>query len=402
MTDAAGSLRGKLTLAGGMTLFAIGQSLLFIIIAPLTPLTGLDKTQFGLIFGLANIPLIFAAPMWGRLSDSHGRKPVFVIGLAGSAVGTLLVALSLRYGLSAGSSVGLVALLLFMSRAFYSATASAIYPSSQAYMADVTPPEKRAQGMALIGGANSLGSILGPAIGGGLAFMGLLFPMCVTAVIMAAGTIWAMYGLREPAKHMEQQQKSNIKFSDKRLRPYMILWACFFFVFISMQFITPFYIGDKYGFSDPKEMSQVASIALASMAVVITITQGVILQIIKPHPRTLLRLCGPSFAIALLIIAFAPNIYIMIFGYSMIGISFSFATPGINGGASLSVERHEQGAAAGVLAAANTVGPILGPALGPLMYTIAPNAPMLFGVGIFVLLSLYVLTIKVPDYSTAD
>ncbi|HJP04251.1 MAG: hypothetical protein CL799_13510 [Chromatiales bacterium] len=402
MTDAAGSLRGKLTLAGGMTLFAIGQSLLFIIIAPLTPLTGLDKTQFGLIFGLANIPLIFAAPMWGRLSDSHGRKPVFVIGLAGSAVGTLLVALSLRYGLSAGSSVGLVALLLFMSRAFYSATASAIYPSSQAYMADVTPPEKRAQGMALIGGANSLGSILGPAIGGGLAFMGLLFPMYVTAVIMAAGTIWAMYGLREPAKHMEQQQKSNIKFSDKRLRPYMILWACFFFVFISMQFITPFYIGDKYGFSDPKEMSQVASIALASMAVVITITQGVILQIIKPHPRTLLRLCGPSFAIALLIIAFAPNIYIMIFGYSMIGISFSFATPGINGGASLSVERHEQGAAAGVLAAANTVGPILGPALGPLMYTIAPNAPMLFGVGIFVLLSLYVLTIKVPDYSTAD
>jgi MFS family permease len=256
--------------------------------------------------------------------------------------------------------------------------------------------------MALIGGANSLGSILGPAIGGGLAFMGLLFPMYVTAVIMAAGTIWAMYGLREPAKHMEQQQKSNIKFSDKRLRPYMILWACFFFVFISMQFITPFYIGDKYGFSDPKEMSQVASIALASMAVVITITQGVILQIIKPHPRTLLRLCGPSFAIALLIIAFAPNIYIMIFGYSMIGISFSFATPGINGGASLSVERHEQGAAAGVLAAANTVGPILGPALGPLMYTIAPNAPMLFGVGIFVLLSLYVLTIKVPDYSTAD
>ncbi len=402
MTDVAGSLRGKLTLAGGMTLFAIGQSLLFIIIAPLTPLTGLDKTQFGLIFGLANIPLIFAAPMWGRLSDSHGRKPVFVIGLAGSAVGTLLVALSLRYGLSAGSSVGLVALLLFMSRAFYSATASAIYPSSQAYMADVTPPEKRAQGMALIGGANSLGSILGPAIGGGLAFMGLLFPMYVTAVIMAAGTIWAMYGLREPAKHMEQQQKSNIKFSDKRLRPYMILWACFFFVFISMQFITPFYIGDKYGFSDPKEMSQVASIALASMAVVITITQGVILQIIKPHPRTLLRLCGPSFAIALLIIAFAPNIYIMIFGYSMIGISFSFATPGINGGASLSVERHEQGAAAGVLAAANTVGPILGPALGPLMYTIAPNAPMLFGVGIFVLLSLYVLTIKVPDYSTAD
>ena len=40
-----------------------------------------------LIFGIANIPLIFAAPMWGRLSDRYGRKPIFIIGLLGSAVG---------------------------------------------------------------------------------------------------------------------------------------------------------------------------------------------------------------------------------------------------------------------------------------------------------------------------
>ena len=48
-----------------MTLFAIGQSLLFIIIAPLVPLTGLSKTEFGLIFGVANIPLIFRRPHVG-------------------------------------------------------------------------------------------------------------------------------------------------------------------------------------------------------------------------------------------------------------------------------------------------------------------------------------------------
>jgi MFS family permease len=399
MTDKAASLRGKMTLAGGMTLFAIGQSLLFIIIAPLTLLTGLEKTQFGLIFGLANIPLLFAAPMWGRLSDQYGRKPIFVIGLFGSAAGTLLVALALRYGISAGSSVGLVALMLFGARAFYASTSAAIYPSSQAYMADVTPPHQRAQGMALIGGANSLGAILGPAIGGGLAFMGLLFPMYVTAAIMLAGAVWAMYALHEPARHAGQHEKADVKFTDKRLRPYMILWACFFFVFISMQFITPFYIGDVYGYSDPKDMSRVASIALACMALVIVLTQGVAIQIIKPHPRTLLRLCGPSFVIALLTIAFAPNIYIMILGYSIIGLAFSFATPGINGGASLSVKPHEQGVAAGILAASNTVGPILGPVLGPMMYNISPNMPMLFGAALFTLLSFYVMTIRVPDIS---
>jgi MFS family permease len=393
----ASTTRGKLILAAGVALFAIGQSLLFIIIAPLAPTTGLTEVEFGLIFGLANIPLILAAPMWGRLSDVHGRKPVFLVGLFGSAIGTLLVASALRYGLSGTHTIGLLAVYLFAARAFYAATAAAIYPSSQAYMADVTERHQRAQGMALIGGANSLGSILGPAIGGGLAFLGLLFPMYAAAVIMALGGIWAFFALKEPAKHATQKTTVKLKFTDKRLRPFMILWAVFFLVFISLQFITAFYIRDVFGYTDPADQSRIASIALASMAIIITLIQGVAFQIIRPHPRTLLRLCGPSFVIALLTIAFAPNIYVMVAGYAFIGVTFSFATPGINGGASLAVEPHEQGAAAGILAASNTTGPILGPALGPLLYMWSPNAPMLIGAAAFTLLSFYVFTIKMPE-----
>ena len=397
MNSTAAFNRDKVILAAGVTLFAIGQSLLFIIIAPVVPKTGLSEIEFGLIFGLANIPLIFTAPMWGRLSDVHGRKPIFLVGLFGSSIGTLLVALALRYGLSGASTVGMVAVYLFLARAFYSATAAAIYPSSQAYMADVTARHQRAQGMALIGGANSLGSILGPAIGGGLAFLGLLFPMYAAAAVMGVGAIWAIFALREPDKHISSESKAKLKFSDKRLRPFMILWAVFFLVFISLQFITAFYIRDVFGYTEPADQSRIASIALASMAIVITLVQGVAFQIFHPHPRTLLRLCSPSFVIALLIIGLAPNIYVMVFGYALIGFAFSFATPGINGGASLSVEPHEQGAAAGILAAANTTGPILGPALGPLLYSYAPNAPMLVGAAIFTIMSVYVLTIKVPD-----
>lgn len=397
MTEAGTGLRDKLILAAGVTLFAIGQSLLFIIIAPLVPATGISEVEFGLIFGVANIPLIFAAPLWGRLSDRHGRKPVFLVGLLGSAVGTLLMALSLRYGLAPEASVGLVMVLLFLSRVFYSSTASAIYPSSQAYMADVTERHQRSQGMALIGGANSLGSMLGPAIGGGLAFLGLLYPMYAAAGIMFAGTIWAWFKLREPARHSEHPAIPTLKFGDRRLIPFMIVWAVFFLVFISLQFVTAFYIRDKFGYTDPKDMSQIASVALFCMAIVITVTQGGIMQVWKVHPRTALRLCGPCFVIALLAIAYAPNIYLMILGYSFIGISFSFATPGINGGASLAVEPHEQGTAAGLLAASNTIGPILGPAVGPMLYQIAPNAPMLIGAGIFTLLSIYVMTIEVKE-----
>jgi MFS family permease len=397
MTHSDSTTRGKLILAAGVTLFAIGQSLLFIIVAPIIPTTGLTEVEFGLIFGLANIPLIFAAPLWGRLSDKHGRKPIFLVGLFGSTVGTLLVALALSYGLSGTRTVGLLAVYLFAARSFYSATAAAIYPSANAYMADVTERHQRAQGMALIGGANSLGSILGPAIGGGLAFMGLLFPMYAVAGIMGAGALWAVFALREPARHATDKPKARLRFTDKRLRPFMILWAVFFLVFISLQFVTAFYIRDEFGYTDPADQSRIASIALASMAIIITLVQGVAFQIFRPHPRTLLRLCGPSFAIALFTIGFAPNIYVMVLGYALIGVAFSCATPGINGGASLSVEQHEQGAAAGILAAANTTGPILGPAMGPLLYSIAPNAPFLIGAAIFVLMSFYVMTIRMPE-----
>ena len=69
------------------------------------------------------------------------------------------------------------------------------------------------------------------------------------------------------------------------------------------------------------------------------------------------------------------------------------------GGASLSVEAHEQGAAAGILAAANTIGPVLGPVVGPMLYEISPNMPMLAGAALFTALSFYTLTIKIPEQS---
>ena len=90
---------GKYLLASGVVIFAIGQSLLFIVVAPMARSIGLTELQFGLAFSLANISLIFAGPFWGKKSDVIGRKPVFVIGLFGSAIGTLAMAQTLSIGM---------------------------------------------------------------------------------------------------------------------------------------------------------------------------------------------------------------------------------------------------------------------------------------------------------------
>jgi len=388
---------GKLILAGGMVLFAIAQSLLFVVIAPLAQSVGMSEVLFGVLLTIGNLPLIFAAPFWGRKSDIWGRKPIFLVGLFGSGVGTLLIALVLQGAIDGWYPVAWVTVMFALARAAYSATATAVYPSSSGYIADVTDRAGRAQGMAVIGGANSLGGVLGPAIGGGLAFLGLLVPMYAVAALTLLGGFWALVYLKEPARHADTRKLADVKISDPRLRPFMIMWACFFLVFISLNVVTAFYIRERFGITDPQEVAQITARAFIAMAAVIVTIQIGVFQIFRPSPAVLLRLFGPLFVIALLTIALAPTLTIMTVGYGMIGLGFSCATPGLNGGASLSVEPHEQGAAAGYLAAATTVGPILGPIAGPALFTLGPSVPMLAGAALFGVLSIYALTVRIPE-----
>jgi MFS family permease len=222
--------------------------------------------------------------------------------------------------------------------------------------------------------------------------------MYTIAVIALLGGIWAAVYLKEPVRHQLSQPTANLKFTDRRLRPFLIMWSCFFLVFISLNVVTAFYIRDKFGVSGPREIAQTASIALVTMAAVITTVQIGVFQLFKPSPNTLIRLFGPLFCVALLTIALAETLTVMFIGYGIIGLAFACATPGIHGGVSLCVEQNEQGIAAGFLAAATTVGPILGPIAGPAVFTIAPNAPMFIGAAIFSVLSLYAFTVKIPQH----
>jgi MFS family permease len=389
--------RSRLALIGvGVTLFAIGQSLLFTIVSPMARSTGLTEVQFGLALTVASLPLVFGAPFWGRKSDEIGRKPIFVFGLLGSAAGTALVALALDARLAGWLSVtGLVIALVF-ARGFYSLTASALYPSAGGYIADVTDFRNRAQGMAILGASNSLGAVLGPLLAAALAFAGPLSAMYVAAVIMAAGAIAALKLLKEPERHQRTQRTSDLKPTDPRLRPFMVMWLAFFLTFSSVQITTGFYIQDRLGVTDPAGVVRIASFCLVAMAVVITVMQGLVFQMLRISPLLLLRCCGPAFIMALLTMAQAHSVPTLIAGFAILGLAFACATPGINGGASLAVEPHQQGAASGYLSAANTVGAIFGPLAGTSVYRVAPPAVLYAGAALFLVVSIYAFTVDIP------
>lgn len=139
----------------------------------LAPVLGEKSNLSGLVLGLLmssfSLMQFLFAPAWGRLSDRIGRRPVLLVGLAGSVVAYALFGLA--SDLSAGNA-GLAIALLFASRAG-AGIAGATISTAQAVIADCTPPEKRKLGMALIGAAFGIGFTFGPILG----FLALiLFP----------------------------------------------------------------------------------------------------------------------------------------------------------------------------------------------------------------------------------
>lgn len=389
--------RDKALLFVGVMIMGIGQSFMFIIAAPLAREVGLSDSQYGLAFTIANLSLIIAAPFWGRKSDIWGRKPVFLVGIAGIAIGNLLLALVLQIGLWGWLSVWPLFFLLIAARTIYGATSTAIYSASSGYMADVTDRASRAQGIAFIGGGNSLGIVLGPAIGGLLAFVSALFPMYFLAVVGAAATVITYFILRETRQREEVRRPAILKFNDSRLRPFLIMRFAFWLAFTSLQFVTAFYVADRLGLTDTEEIVRMASIAMFCQALVSVFVQIVVLQAVKIPPITLLRLCFPLFAIGLFALAMATSLIPILISFAILGVALSFSHAGIGGSASLSVEPYEQGAAAGILSSATTIGIVIGPVLSTTLYDIAPNLPMLVSAAYLSLVAIYALSIKLPQ-----
>jgi MFS transporter, DHA1 family, tetracycline resistance protein len=120
---------------------------------------GASGWSIGVVLAIYSLMQFFFSPVWGRLSDRIGRRPVLMISLAGSCLGYLLFSFSQTLT------------LIFIAR-MIAGIAAANIGTAQAYVADATTPENRAKGMGLIGAAFGLGFIFGPPLGGFLSSVG--------------------------------------------------------------------------------------------------------------------------------------------------------------------------------------------------------------------------------------
>ncbi len=158
-------------------------------------------TQAGIFaFIWAAMQFIFA-PVMGSLSDRFGRRPVVLLSNFGLGCDYVLMALAPTLS------------WLFVGRVISGITAASI-PTANAYIADVTPEEKRAAKFGMLGAAFGLGFIVGPAVGGFLGGYGLRYPFWASAILSFAN---ALYGLFVLPESLPKERRSA--FSVKRANP---------------------------------------------------------------------------------------------------------------------------------------------------------------------------------------
>ena len=388
----------KVILIVGLVIYGTGFSLLYVIFAPLSREIGLSINQFGILIAISNVALVFSSYYWGKKSQMIGRKKVFVIGLLSYAFAFLLFTFGIQVGMWNLVSPLTLFFLLLVIRVIYGILIGGIQPAAVAYMSDNTESSDRTKGMALIGMASGIGTMIGPVMGGSLSLIHPLFPMYCAAVIALIGAILAQkYLIQSIPEIPKLNQDATLKFHDPRIFPFLIGWAVAFLVFTSVQVVSAFYIQDQLGITDPDQLIKNTSIALLSMALTSTFMQAVILQVVSISTEVLLKICFLFFGMVLVSISLADSLTHLFLAYAGMGIAFSMITPGLNSAATLSVSSSEQGEVAGFLAGAPVVGMIFGPPIGTYLYNLDPTYPFYYGGLIAIILGIYFQFIKVNE-----
>jgi len=124
--------------------------------------------------------------------------------------------------------------------------------------------------------------------------------------------------------------------------------------------------------------------------------QVVVMQKVKLQPRLLLRLSFILFGGALVALSQVHTLLELCLAYALMGLTVAFAMPSLSAAASLSVEPSEQGAAAGLLAAAPTAGMVFGPVLGAVLYDVDRMLPMYAGAAAMVLTGICFWFVRIP------
>jgi len=344
----------------------------FGIVIPLLPFYGehfqADPFTVSMIMATYSLGQFIAAPFWGRLSDTIGRRPVLILSLFGAVLSYvwlgfattlwMLFAARLMGGLMAGN----------ISTAF-------------AYIADITTVENRAKGMGIVGAAFGLGFIAGPAIGGILAGPDPLTADFQTPAFVAAGLSFLAFLLtiillKESLSSQARAKAAStprpnrwVLMGEAMKRPGigLLITISFLatFVFAGMETTFAMWSRRQMGWG-PEQNGYL----FAFVGIIAALLQGgVVGRLAKRFGEGNLIVQGSiALALGMLMIPFCTSVTMLAIAMMIVAYGFSVINPALNSLISLRSASGEQGMMMGVARSATTMARVVGPAWAGILF----------------------------------
>lgn len=372
----------------------MGQPIMFTILPPVSRELGLSEFQTGMIFTVSALLWVFLSPVWGRQSDRWGRKPVMLIGLAAFGISTTLFAFVIWLGLEHMLPLGVVYVLMILSRCIFGLCGPGMPAAGQAYVADRTARHERTSGVSTLAAGFGLGAMIGPGVGATLAILGLLAPYFAVSALAFVGAGLVFFFLPERTPPRARMRHAKLRLTDPRVAPFLLFGLVTGTAqAIPIQTFT-FFLMDTLELA-AKDVPQFAGVALMGSAMAGLFAQLVVVQRLNLKAGALMR-WGTGFAIVgMVLIVLTPLIGMpsfgpIAFGLVLMGLGFGMNRPGYVAAASLSVKPDEQGSAAGIINSSGAAGFVFAPIVGMPLYAYSPVMPFLVALGLLVAAALYV------------
>lgn len=331
----------------------------FGIIIPLLPFYaetfGATGFTIGLLATSFSLMQFVFAPIWGRVSDRIGRRPIILLGLLGSCLSYL--------GFGMASTLP----LLFAARIF-AGIAGANIPTAQAVVADLTTPENRAKGMGIIGAAFGLGFIFGPAIGGFLSRYGYSVPAYFASGLSLANFVAAWFLLPETLKpeHRAIERVGRIDALRAAIaRPHLPLLLVIGFLvvaaFSGFESTFALFAERAYGF----RASSIGYV-FAFVGIILVIVQGLLVgKVVKRiGEHHIVPASLAIVAIGLLMIPATRSVAALLVANGVMAIGMGFNNPSLMSLISRYSAAEDQGGVMGLTQSLNSLARIVGPMWG--------------------------------------